>query len=136
MGPTQGGGLGGPPVGGYPGPPPHAYPPTAPPPDGPIPTHSTADPTDTATSNDIVTAFKQALEEAGTTPFSLYERQAKKCKGDPRFEAVTSQKDRKALFEELCRELAQRKKQGEAPKGGDTGKVCGGGGGGGVYCSA
>lgn len=91
-------------------PPPH--PPSGPPPGEELPP---PEPVDKVAA---VAAFKEMMEEAGTTPFSLFERQAKKCNGDPRFEAIPSLKERKAIFEELCRELAARKaadKKGAAP---------------------
>lgn len=98
---------------------PPAIPPPQPPPGAPPTDAEEPQAVEPVDKEAAVKAFKEAMEEAGTTPFSLFERQAKKCEGDPRFEAIVSLKERKAIFEEFCRELAARKaaeKKGQAGK--------------------
>ena len=49
------------------------------------------------------------------TAFSRWERELPKLMGDPRFGAVASTKDRRALFDEFCKEVGSAARAGSKP---------------------
>lgn len=54
--------------------------------------------------------FRQLLAESGLTPFSMYAKEEPRLKQDPRFKAL-GPRDRRAVFDGFCQELAQRSNQ-------------------------
>jgi len=49
------------------------------------------------------------------TAFSRWERELPKLLGDPRFGAVASTKDRRALFDDFCKEVGTTARAGSKP---------------------
>ncbi|CAI9097006.1 OLC1v1033288C1 [Oldenlandia corymbosa var. corymbosa] len=55
--------------------------------------------------------FKEMLKERGVAPFSKWEKELPKIVFDPRFQAISSQSARKALFEHYVRNRAEEERK-------------------------
>ncbi|KAL3161297.1 hypothetical protein ABBQ38_009653 [Trebouxia sp. C0009 RCD-2024] len=58
----------------------------------------------------LVQAFKDLLLEVKVTPFSRWERELPKLVGDARYKAIDKPKERRQIFDDFCRNVAEEQR--------------------------
>ncbi|KAK9829764.1 hypothetical protein WJX72_007763 [[Myrmecia] bisecta] len=68
------------------------------------------------TRDDLEREFKDLLIEKGVTAFSRWERELPKLITDPRYKALPTLKDRRLVFDNFCKNVAEEHRQRQAHK--------------------